>query len=127
MKDGKYTAIYGVFRHGACIYVGATQNLWQREKAHRSRFGKAIDFRVFHRTLSCERASELERRTIKEYQERGQAQFNGKPYRKSNRVSTTLDPEAHERLKLLSIKTGIFLGRLIDLAAETFLKREGIA
>lgn len=67
-------SIYGIFENGICLYVGQTVNEWHRRDTHRKRWPKG-EFRVLRRTSQAN-ANKLEKRWIRHYQRKGQAQFN---------------------------------------------------
>ncbi len=88
-------AIYGIFDHGKCIYVGRTQNPKARRARHQSRFGKATNF-VILKEVPLKVAARAERELIQAYRSIGQARKNSKG------VQVLIEPEQVKKLLRLT-------------------------
>jgi hypothetical protein len=79
--------IYGLFRDDRCVYVGRTRDLERRLVTHRNNFGEefaAIKPRIL-KEVSPDKASIEEWKTIHEYKNKGEADYNKEPSQSETR------------------------------------------
>lgn len=130
MKDWNgqtiWYAVYGIFDKGRCIYVGATKNAFDREQNHKQRFGKQVEFKVFNWTRSEEKARNLERKYIRDYTAKDEAEFNingscKKPKRDLSPVGIPRD--LHYELSIRAASNGELLGHYVERILRSHTKR----
>ena len=76
VKKSTGIVVYGVFKEGKCIYVGATCNLCDRVMAHLKKFGSDCRIEVFSASRSFKQMKLVEATYINKFKALGQADFN---------------------------------------------------
>ena len=97
--------VYAVYKDSRCIYVGATSNLCDRVKSHRSKFGKECRIEVLEVGFSFEKIKEIEWKYIQHFKSLGQADFNVADFGTTNPGLDTIPLSTqHPRIDLRSLR-----------------------
>ncbi len=97
--------VYAVYRDAKCIYIGATSNLYDRVKTHRSKFGNECRIEILEVCSSFEKTKKIELQYIQHFKAIGQAEFNIADFGMTNPGLDTIPLSTqHPRIDLRSLR-----------------------